>query len=93
MNENLDALKQAILAMREKILKHEADYRAAPMSIEAEMRDGRYIMRANPFVQEYRALVRDYEVALKAYRDLTNNEQEAEINSLDDIRARFKVAK
>lgn len=88
-----ETLRQAILIMQEKILEHEHEFQIAPLSIEAEMRDGRYITRSNPLVQEYRSLVRDYSAALKAYRDLTGNEQDAEINSLDDIRARFKVAK
>lgn len=88
-----ETLKQAILTLQEKILEHEDEFREAPLSIEAEMRDGRYITRSNPVVQEYRSMVRDYSAALKAYRDLTGNEQAAEISSLDDIRARFKVAR
>ena len=89
-----DTLRKAILSMQRKITKCKADFLAAPLTIEAEMGDGRIIERPNPLVQEYRSLVRDYAAALKSYKELTNDkDQTEEVNRLVDIRTRFKVAK
>lgn len=93
MTDAQETLKQAIFTLREKIIKHEEEFLQAPLSVEAEMGDGRYVDRANPLMQEYRALIRDLASAMKSYRDLTNEEHPAEVTSLDDIRARLRVAK
>ena len=55
------------------------------------MGDGRLVERANPIVQEYRALVRDYASAIKSYKDITNREEDVEVDQLGDLRSRFKV--
>jgi hypothetical protein len=88
-----EILKKSILSMRKKIIDSEEQFLAAPLTIEAEMGDGRYVTRANPVVQEYRALIRDFSAALKAYKDITGDQNSAEVNSLDDLRAKFRVAK
>lgn len=92
-NQTPETLKQAILIMQDKLQEHEEEFLTAPLSIEVEMGDGRSVTRANPVVQEYRAMVRDFSSALRAYRDLIGEEQAGEVNSLDNIRAMFKVAK
>ena len=38
-------------------------------------------------------MVRDFAAALKAYKDITDEKDTPEINSLEAIRSRFKVAK
>ena len=91
--ESPEVLKRAILSMRKKILDHEKEFMEAPLTIEAEMGDGRCVTRANPALQEYRALVRDFSAALKAYKDITGDEGTAEVSSLDSIRQMLKVAK
>lgn len=88
-----ETLRKAILSMRRKIEKHKTEFQDAPLTYEAVMGDGRIIERGNPLVQEYRALVRDYAAALKAYNELTGKEDTAEVSRLDDIRSRFRVAK
>lgn len=92
INDAPETLKTTILALQEKLLEHREEYLSAPLSIEAEMGDGRIVTRANPIVQEYRATVRDFSAAYKAYREIAN-EAPAEVSSLEEIRARFKVAK
>ena len=86
-----ETLKAAILAMQEKITTHESEFFTAPLTINAEMGDGRTITRANPLVQEYRALVKDYSVALKAYKEIAGAGTAVESDKLNDIRARLKV--
>lgn len=88
-----ETLEQAIRSMEEKILDLMDEFKDAPLEYEAKMSDGRWIRRANPFVQEYRALVKDYASAVKAYRDLTDGKEPAGVSSLDELRARLKVVK
>ena len=88
-----ETLMKAILSLQKKLEANEQLFLEAPLSIEVEMGDGRYVVRANPDVQEYRAMVRDFAAALKAYKDITDEKDTPEINSLEAIRTRFKVAK
>ena len=54
--------------------------------------DGRTILRANPLVQEYRALIKDFSAALKAYQEITGDSGQETSNKLDGLRSKFKVA-
>ena len=87
-----ETLKKSILTMQRKIQDSEEEIREA-LTIEAEMGDGRYVTRANPALQEYRALVRDFASALRAYKEITGEKETAEVNRLESLRSRFKVAK
>lgn len=84
-----ETLLKTILVMQDKILKLEKEFKAAPLSIEVEMADGRWVERPNPFVQEYRALVKDFSQALKVYKELTGEEAEPASNNLAALRAKF----
>lgn len=86
-----ETLREAILALQTKLQENEGDFLIAPLSVEVRMGDGRLVERANPVVQEYRAMVRDYASALKAYKELTNDQGDAEVDQLGDLRAKFKV--
>ena len=88
-----ETLKKAILAMKRKIDREKKAFLEAEMSVQVELGDGRIVTRANPVVQEYRALVRDYSAALKAYREITDGRVTEEANQLDELRNKFKVAK
>lgn len=86
-----ETLLRTILAMQDKLLAEEAAFRSAPMSIEAEMGDGRVISRPNPFVQEYRALAKDFANACKAYNEIAGASAPEASAKLADIRERLKV--
>ena len=88
-----ETLMKAILSMQKKLEENEQAYIKAPLVVEVEMGDGRWVPRPNPFVQEYRAMVRDFAAAIKAYKDITGEQESAQVSSLENIRARFKVAK
>jgi hypothetical protein len=88
-----ETLMKAILSMQEKLIKNEKGFLEAPLMVEVEMGDGRCVPRPNPFVQEYRAMVRDFSAALKVYKDITGDQGTVEASSLESIRNRFKVAK
>lgn len=86
-----ETLLRSILVMQEKILKLEKEFKEAPMTAWVEMGDGRFVERPNPFVQEYRALVKDFSQAVKIYKELAGDKAEQTVNNLEAIRAKFKV--
>lgn len=91
--ETPETLLESILAMQDKLIEKTPDYRKADLTFEAEMGDGRTILRANPLVQEYRALIKDFYLAIKAYKEITGNSGAETAAKLDDLRSKFKVAK
>lgn len=93
MDKNLQTLEDAIFAMREKITQQIPVFREAPLAQMVIVGTGEEVLRQNPTVSEFRALVRDYGQTIKTYRELTASENKAETTSLDEIRARFRVAK
>ena len=88
-----ETLMRAILSLQKKLIDNEELFQEAPLSVEVEMNDGRLVPRANPDVQEYRAMVRDFAAALKTYKDITGEQDTPEVSSLDSIRSRFRIAK
>ena len=88
-----ETLMMTILSMQEKLIKNEKDFLEAPLMVEVEMGDGRWVPRPNPLVQEYRAMVRDFAAAIKAYKEITGEKDSAQVSSLESIRSKFKVAK
>ncbi len=83
----------AALAMQRLLKRQLRTLKKADLTIEVEMGDGRTITRANPQVQEFRALAKDYSTMIKALKDQIGEKEAAEVTSLADIRAKFKVAK
>lgn len=88
-----DTLMKAILSMQKKLEDNEKKFLEEPLRVWVENANGIDVPKPNPFVQEYRALVRDFSAAIKAYKEITAETENAEVSSLDSIRARFKVAK
>lgn len=86
-----ETLLEAILAMQNKLVDLRDEFESAELTYDAEMGDGRMITRANPFVQEYRALVKDFGVALKAYKEISDGVSEANTHTLEELRSKFKV--
>lgn len=94
--EQLNTLESAILAMRDKIEEQIPVFKKEPLAQEVTVGTGESMLRQNPSVSEFRALVKDYSNALKAYEELKvalGNKNEAEVVSLDAIRSKFKIAK
>lgn len=90
--EQLDTLERAIRAMRDKIEEQTPLYETAELAQTVTLGTGEMVIRPNPFVAEYRALVKDYGLAIKAYRDLSNG-NDAAMSALDDLRKKFQVVK
>ena len=88
-----ETLIKAVLSLQKKLEDNEERFLEEPLKVEVETINGTIVPRANPFVQEYRAMVRDFAAALKAYKDITGEKDTPEVSSLDSLRSRLKVAK
>lgn len=88
-----ETLMRAILSLQKKLEDNEARFQQEPLRVWVENSSGAEVPKPNPFVQEYRAMVRDFAAAIKAYKDITGEQESAQVSSLENIRARFKVAK
>lgn len=87
-------LTNAVLAMQEKIEQQIPIYKKMPLAQQVTVGTGEKMLRQNPATQEFRATVRDYAAALKDLQTMIEgNQAPAEVLSLDELRARFKVAK
>jgi hypothetical protein len=91
--KQLETYKTAIRALRDKIEEQTPTFLEADLYQEVIVGTGELVRRSNPVVVEYRALVKDYGVALKNYRDLAGDKAAADVTSLSEIRSRLKVAK
>ena len=85
-----ETLLAAILAMQNKLLNLRDEFETAELTYDVEMGDGRIITRANPFVQEYMAMVKDFGIALKKYKEIASNDDEAE-DAFDAFINKFEV--
>lgn len=87
-------LANAVIAMQEKIDQQIPIYKQMPLAQQVTVGTGEKILRANPAVQEFRATVRDYAAALNNLQNVLDGSHEpAEVSNLNNLRAKFKVAK
>ena len=88
-----ETLMKAILSLQKKLEENEERFQEEPLRVWVENSNGTEVPKPNPFVQEYRAMIRDFAAALKAYKDITGEQESAQVSSLESLRSRFKVAK
>ena len=88
-----ETLMKAILSLQKKLEENEKQFLDEPLRVWVDTTAGTMGPRANPFVQEYRATIRDFAAAVKAYKEITGDKEEQEVSSLDSIRNMLKVAK
>ena len=85
-------VKKQLDSMAKRILEEGKKIGAEPLVVEYDNGGGQSGVRENPFYSAYEKLLAAYLKALAAYIDMAGNDT-AKIQSLDEIRARFKVAK
>lgn len=94
MDRKIKTLEKAILTVQKKITQQIPVFRNAPLAQEVTVGTGATMLRQNPEVSEFRALVKDYSQLLKAYKELTaDSDNKSNVQALEDIRSKFKVAK
>lgn len=92
----VETLANAVLAMQAKIDQQIPVYEKMPLAQQVTVGTGERMLRQNPAVQEFRATVRDYAQALNSLNGILKNESndtEAEVDSIAELKKRFKVAK
>lgn len=67
-------------------------YEQMPAAQTMTTTQGERVLKANPATQEIRAAFKDYCYVVKTMREIAEGKP-AEVTSLDELRARFKVAK
>ena len=87
-----ETLMRAILSLQKKLEDNEKQFQEEPLRLWVDGKEGP-VPKPNPFVQEYRAMIRDFASAIKSYKDITGDKGTAQISSLESIRSKFKVAK
>lgn len=94
MDRKIKTLEKAIITVQKKITQQIPVFRNAPLAQEVMVGTGETMLRQNPEVSEFRALVKDYSQLLKAYKELTaDSDNKSNVQALEDIRSKFKVAK
>ena len=87
-------LANAVLAMQSKKDQQIPIYDQMPLAQTVTVGTGERMLRQNPAVLEFRATVRDYAATLNILQSiLENNQAPASVSAIDDLRAKFKVAK
>lgn len=92
MNKQDETLSKIEKTMRSWIENNLERYKDEPAAFEATNTQGEKVNKANPATQEIRAAFKDYCYVVKTMRDLAG-EEEAEVDSIADLKKRFKVAK
>ena len=89
--EKVKTLEHAIEAMRKKIEAEAPVFLDEPLSQEVRTTTGELVLRTNPNVSEFRALVKDYANAIKSYKDIAGDMANDNVDQLANLRERFKV--
>lgn len=89
-----ETLANAVLAMQAKIDQQIPIYEQMPLAQQVTVGTGEKMLRQNPAVQEFRATVRDYSQALNNLKHIVDNSEEpVEVDSIDELKKKFKIAK
>lgn len=92
LRSQVETLTNAVLAMQAKINQQIPVYEQMPLAQQVTVGTGERMLRQNPAVQEFRATVRDYAMALNNLQDiLENNKTEMSSGSLKELQEKFKL--
>ena len=92
MNKQDETLSKIEKTMREWIEDNLERYKNEPAAIEATNTQGERVNKINPAPQEIRAAFKDYCYIVKTMRALSG-EEAVEIDSIADVKKKFKLAK
>ena len=80
-------------SLRNWIDDHIEEYRNTPASYVATSTQGEKVAKANPAAQEIRAAFKDYCYIVKTQKEINNTNIPDDVDSVEDIRKRFRIAK
>lgn len=88
----LQTLLTSANGMKEKLEQELPLLDEMPLSQTVTSTQGEQVQKANPWMSEFRGLVRDYSTILKSIDDLTKDYKEVpETTPLDEMRKRFRI--
>lgn len=93
MTEQEKTINKIEQAMRSWIERQLLVFEQMPAAQTMTTTQGERVLKANPATAEIRAAFKDYCYVVKTQRELNENRAQAEVSSLEELRARFKVAK
>ncbi len=91
MKETKETITEIRKAMQQKIEDILPDFETMDLTQTVRSTQGELVEKANPAMQEARALFKDFCSIVKAENEAGGNN--AEVVSLDSIRSKFRVAK
>lgn len=92
MNKQDETISKIEEAMRSWIDNNLERYKEEPAAYEVTSTQGERVNKANPATQEIRAAFKDYCYVVKTMRDLAEEEEPA-VDSINDLKKKFKIAK
>lgn len=94
LRSQVETVVQTVLVLQKKLDDNYEEYLDAPLSLNMTLGNGESTTRANPFVQEYRTLFKDYMNALVQLTKLIDDVSvEEEINTLSSIKEKIRLVK
>lgn len=94
LRSQIETVVESVLAMQTQLEDNHDEFLTQPLSIQVTVGTGETINRANPFVQEYRTLFKDYMNALVQLTKLIDDAGvEEEINALSSIKDKIRLVK
>ena len=90
--DDKQTLSEQLKLIREKLEEEGSRIPHETLIVEYDNGGGQSGVRANPFFPAYEKLLASYTKTLAAYKDVTG-EEDVEIDSIDDLKNKFKVAK
>jgi len=94
LRSQIETVVESVLAMQTQLEDNHDEFLTQPLSIQVTVGTGEIINRANPFVQEYRTLFKDYMNALVQLTKLIDDVSvEEEINTLSSIKEKIRLVK
>ena len=91
--KDIDVLKKQLRLMADRLITERASIPYAPLVIEYDNGGGQAGIRENPFYPAYEKLLSSYTKTLKAAQEMSNGQDDSELNTLDSLRNKFKLAK
>jgi len=93
MTEQEKTIAEIESTMREWIKKQLPIYDKLPAAQTMTTVQGEKVLKANPASQEIRAAFKDYCYIVKVQSELNGGERSGNIETLDDFRKKYKIAK
>ena len=90
--DDKQVLTEQLKLIREKLVEEGSKLPAEELIVEYDNGGGQHGVRENPFFNAYEKLLASYTKTLTAYKALAG-EEAVEIDSIADVKKKFKIAK